>query len=79
MREAIPRASASIQMVNKILDKPFVQSSDRCAFPTCPMNQVLGGSNMPASRYLRIAGLAQLLSKPFKQAAIRAVAEFLDA
>jgi hypothetical protein len=38
------------------------------------MNQVLGRSNVPSSRDFCITGLAQLLSKPFKQVAIRAVA-----
>jgi hypothetical protein len=59
---------------DKLLDHPFVQRRDRSTFPTSPMNQVLGRSNVPPSRYLCIARLAQLLSKPFKQAAIWAVA-----
>jgi hypothetical protein len=67
-------ASASIEVLNKLLDHPFVQSSDRSAFPINPMNQVLGRSNVPSSRYFCIARLAQLLSKPLKQAAIWAVA-----
>ena len=71
---AISWASASIQMLDELLDHPFVQSGDRSAFPTNPMNQVLGRSNVPPSRYLCIARLAQLLSKPFKHAAIWAVA-----
>jgi len=71
---AISWAPASIQMPHEPLDHPFVQSGERSAFPTSPMNQVLGCSNVPPSRYLCIARLAQLLSKPFKQAAIWAVA-----
>ena len=65
-------------MMDKLLDRPFVQRGDRSTFPPNPMNQVLGRSNVPPSRYLCIARLAQLLSKPFKQAAIWAVAQFLD-
>ena len=75
VRAAISWASASIQVVgtNSSIDS-FVQRGDRSAFPTNPMNQVLGRSNVPPSRYLCIARLAQLLSKPFKQAAIWAAA-----
>jgi DNA-binding transcriptional regulator YdaS (Cro superfamily) len=76
---AISWASASIQVPHEVLDHPFVQRGDRSAFPTSPMNQVLGRSNVPPSRYLCIARLAQLLSKPFKQAPIWAAAKFLDA
>jgi hypothetical protein len=76
---AISWASASIQVPHELLDHPFVQSGDRSTFPTSPMNQVLGRSNVPASRYLCIARLAQLLSKPFKHAPIWAAAKFLDA
>jgi hypothetical protein len=71
---AISWASASIQMPHELPDHPFVQSGDRSAFPTSPMNQVLGRSNVPPSRYLCIASLAQLLSEPFKHAAIWAAA-----
>jgi hypothetical protein len=76
---AISWTSASIQMPHELFDHPFVQSGDRSALPTSPMNQVLGRSNVPPSRYLCIASLAQLLSKPFKQAPIWAAAKFLDA
>jgi hypothetical protein len=74
MCAAISRASAAIQVPHELFDHPFVQSGDRSAFPTNPMNQVLGSSNVPPGRYLCIAHLAQLLSKPFEQAAIWAVA-----
>jgi hypothetical protein len=50
------------------------QRRDRSTFPRKPMNQVFGRPNVPPSRYSRIARLAQLLSKPFKHAAIWAVA-----
>jgi len=69
----VPWASASIQVLNKLIDHPFVQSSDRSVLPTDPMNQVLGRSNVPSSRYFCVARLAQLLSKPLKQVAIRAI------
>jgi hypothetical protein len=71
---AISWASASIQVPHELIDHPFVQSGDRSAFPTSPMNQVLDRSNVPPSRYLCIARVAQLLSEPFKQSAIWAVA-----
>jgi hypothetical protein len=45
-------------MLDKLLDHPFVQISDRSAFPANPMNQVLGRSNVPSSRYFCIARLA---------------------
>jgi DNA-binding transcriptional regulator YdaS (Cro superfamily) len=76
---AISWASASIQMPHELLDHPFVPDVDRSAFPASPMNQVLGSSNVPPSRYLCIARLAQFLSKPLKQAPIWAAAKFLDA
>jgi hypothetical protein len=79
MCAAISWASTSIQVPHELLDHPFVQSGDRSTFPTSPINQVLGRSNVPASRYLCIARLAQLLSKPFKHAPIWAAAKFLDA
>jgi hypothetical protein len=72
-------ASASIQMLDKLLDYPFVQSSDRSTLLTNPMNQMLGRPNVAPSRYLRIASLAQLLSKPLKQVAILTFAQLLDA
>jgi hypothetical protein len=71
---AISWASASIQVPNELLDHPFIQSGDHSAFPTSPMDQVFGCSNVPSSRYLCIARLAQLLGKPLKQAAVWAVA-----
>ena len=71
VRAAISWASASNQVPHELLNHPFVQSGDRSAFPTGPMNQVLGRSNVPPGRYLCIARLAQLLSKTFQQAAIR--------
>jgi hypothetical protein len=71
---AISWASASIQVPHELPDHPLVQTGDRSAFPTSPMDQVLGRSNVPSSRYLCIARLAQLLSKPFQHAAIRPVA-----
>jgi hypothetical protein len=55
---------------HELFNHPFVQSGDGFAFPTSPMNQVLGRSNVPPGRYLCIARLAQLFSKPFQQAAI---------
>jgi hypothetical protein len=66
-------------MMNKLLDRSFVQRSDRFTLPPNPMNQVLSRSNVPPSRYLCIARLAQLLGKTVKQVAISAVAQFLDA
>jgi hypothetical protein len=71
-------ASASIQVLNKLIERPVVQSSDRYAFPANPMNQVLGRSNVPSSRYFCIARLAQLLSKSLKQVATWAIVHFLD-
>jgi hypothetical protein len=67
---AISWASAAIQVLHELLDHPFIQHGDRSAFPINPMNQMLGSSNVPPGRYLCIAHLAQLLSKPFEQAAI---------
>jgi hypothetical protein len=61
-------------MMDKLLNRSFVQRRDRSTFPPKPMNQVFGRSNVPPSRYLCIARLAQLLSKPLKHAAIWAVA-----
>jgi hypothetical protein len=74
VRAAIPWAPASIQMMDKLLNRSFVQQRDCSTFPLKPMNQVFGRSNVPPGRYLCVARLAQLLSKPFKQAAIWAVA-----
>jgi hypothetical protein len=42
------------------------------------MDKMFGRSKMAASRYLCIARLVQLLRKRFKQAAIWAVAQFLN-
>jgi hypothetical protein len=61
-------------MMDKLLNRLFVQRRNRPTFPPKPMKQVFGRSNVPPSRYLCIARLAQLLSKPFKDAAIWAVA-----
>ena len=74
MRAAIPWAPASIQMMDELFNRSIVQRGDRSTFPPKPMNQVFGRSNVPPGRYLCIARLAQLLSKPFKHAAIWAVA-----
>jgi hypothetical protein len=63
---AVSWAAASIQVLDKFFDHPFVRSGDRFAFPTRPMDKMLGGSNVSASRYLGIARVAQLLSKSFK-------------
>jgi hypothetical protein len=57
-------------VLDKLLDPLFVQGSHGSAFPVDPINQVLGGPNVPSSRYLRITRLAQLLSKSLKQLAI---------
>jgi hypothetical protein len=61
-------------MMDELLKHSFVQRRDRTTFPPKPMKQVFGRSNVSPSRYLCIARLAQLLSKPFKHPAIRAVA-----
>jgi hypothetical protein len=61
-------------MMDKLLNRSSVQHRDRSTFPPKPMNQVFGRSNVSSSRYLCIACLPQLLSKPFKHAAIWAVA-----
>jgi hypothetical protein len=61
-------------MMDKLLNRSFVQCRDRSAFPPKPMDQVFGRSNVPPSRYLCIARLAQLLSKPFNHRAIWAIA-----
>jgi hypothetical protein len=61
-------------MMDKLLNRSLVQRRDRSTFPPKPMNQVFGHSNVPPSRYLCMTRLAQLLSKPFKHAAIWAVA-----
>jgi hypothetical protein len=74
MRAAIPWAPASIQMMDKLLNRSLVQRRNRSTFPPKPMNQVFGSSNVPPSRYLGIARLTQLLGEPFKHAAIWAVA-----
>jgi hypothetical protein len=66
---AVSWASASVQVLGKLLDRLFVQSSHGSAFPANPINQVLGGSNVPSSCYLCIARLTQLLSKALKQVA----------
>jgi hypothetical protein len=57
-------------MMDKFLNRSLVQRRNRSTFSPKPMNQVFGRSNVPPSRYLCIARLAQLLSKPFKRAAI---------
>jgi hypothetical protein len=61
-------------MMDELLNRLFVRRRDRSTLPPKPMNQVFGRSNVPPSRYLCIARLAQLLSKPFKHATIWAVA-----
>jgi hypothetical protein len=61
-------------MMDKLLNRSFVQRCNRSTFPPKPMNQVFRRSNVPPSRYLCIARPAQLSSKPFKRAAIWAVA-----
>jgi hypothetical protein len=70
---AVSWASASVQVLDKLLDSLFDQGSHGSAFPADPMDQVLSGPNVPSSCDLRIARLAQLLSKSLKQVAIWAV------
>jgi hypothetical protein len=57
-------------MTDELLNRSVIQRRDRSTFSPKPMNQVFGRSNVPPGRYLCIARLAQLLSKPFKHAAI---------
>jgi hypothetical protein len=71
---AIPSAPASFQMIDKLLDRSFVQRRGGFTFPPNPMNQVLGRSNVPPRGYLCIARLAQLLREPFKHVAVGATA-----
>jgi hypothetical protein len=61
-------------MKDKLLNRSFIQCRDRSTLPPNPMDQVFGRSDVPPSRYLCIPRLAQLLSKPFKHAAVWAVA-----
>jgi hypothetical protein len=73
VRAAESWASASIQVLDKLLDHLFVQRRNVSAFPANPMNQVLGGPNVPSGRYFCIARLVQLLSKLLNQVALWAV------
>jgi len=68
------RASASIQVSDKLVDQMFVERANRTTRSRCPIYKVLGRSNVPPGRYLRVARPTHLVSKPFKQAAIRAIA-----
>jgi hypothetical protein len=43
----------------------FVNRRDRAPCPGCPMQKMLDGANVPASRYLCIASVTHLFSKPF--------------
>jgi len=61
MRAAVPCASASIQMVGKLLDESLFQGRNWYASSASPMNEVLCRAQMPASRELCIARLVQLL------------------
>jgi len=70
--------SASIQMIGERLDNSLVHRCDRRTLSSRPMDKMFGRSKMAASCYLCIARLVQLLRKRFKQAAIRAVAQFLN-
>jgi hypothetical protein len=70
----VSRASTSIQVSDKLLDQMFVKRANRTTRSRCPIHKVLGRPNVPPSGYLRVARLTHLVSKPFKQAAIRAVA-----
>jgi pimeloyl-ACP methyl ester carboxylesterase len=55
---AISWASTSIQVLDKLLDHRFVQGGDHLASTTCPMDKMLGCSNVPPRRDLCIARLA---------------------
>jgi hypothetical protein len=57
-------------MMDELLNRSVIQRRNCSTFPPKPMNQVFGRSNVPPGRYLCIARLAQLLSKPFKHAAV---------
>src|SRR5262249_32121078 len=70
VRVAVSWASASVQVLDKLLDPLFVQCSHGHAFPANPIDQVLGGLNVPSRCYLCIARLDQLLSELFKQTAV---------
>jgi hypothetical protein len=59
---------------DKLVDQMFVNRENRTTRSRCPIHKVLGRSNVPPSGYLRVARLTHLVSKPIKQAAIRAVA-----
>ncbi|HEV2223748.1 MAG TPA: hypothetical protein VGR84_12175 [Candidatus Acidoferrales bacterium] len=61
-------------MMDELFDRAIVRRDDRSTFAPKPMNQVFGRPDVPPSRYLCITRFAQLLSKPFKHAAIWAVA-----
>jgi hypothetical protein len=63
-------APASVEVLDKLLDPLYVQCSQGSAFSADPMDQVLGGPNVSSSCYLRIARLAQLSNKTFKQVAL---------
>jgi hypothetical protein len=57
-------------MTDELLNSSVIQRRDCFTFSPKPMNQVFGRSNVPPGRYLCITRLIQLLSKPFKHAAI---------
>jgi len=70
----VSRAYASIQMSDKLFDQMFVKRANRTTRSRYPIHKMLGRPNVPASGYLRVASVTHLVGKPFKQAAIRAVA-----
>ncbi len=64
-----------MQMMGKIFNNALVQSIDRQAFPTDPIDEVFCCSDVPASGYSGVARLTQLFSEIFKQVARRTVAK----
>jgi len=64
--------------MDKLVNHSFVQRGERSILPPNPMDQVLGRSNVPPCRYLCIAGLAQLLSEPFKHMTVSTAAQLLN-
>jgi len=71
-------APASIQMMNEVVNGPFVQRGDRSTLPPHPVDQVLSRPNVPPRRYLCIARPTQFLSEPFNDVPIRVAAQLLD-
>jgi hypothetical protein len=71
VRMAVAWTSASTQVAIEALKRTFGQIAQRKALSISPVDEVLGRSDMPAGRDLRVASLRQRLRESLKERAGR--------